>query len=69
MVLYLTIGLPVLCIIALKGSTVVVSLYALELGAGPAGAALNRPNQRNPMALSDRTNARNAHDILAEAVA
>ena len=36
MVLYLTIGLPVLCIIALKGSTVVVSLYALELGAGSA---------------------------------
>lgn len=36
MVLYLTIGLPVLCIIALKGSTVVVSLYALELGAGAA---------------------------------
>jgi MFS family permease len=34
MVLYLTIGLPVLCITAIKGSTVVVSLYALELGAG-----------------------------------
>jgi len=36
MVLYLTIGLPVLCITAIKGSTVVVSLYALELGAGAA---------------------------------
>ena len=36
MVLYLTIGLPVLCIIALKGSAVMVSLYALELGAGSA---------------------------------
>jgi MFS family permease len=33
---YLTIALPVLCIIALKGSTVVVSLFALELGAGSA---------------------------------
>jgi len=36
MVLLLTIGLPVLCITAIKGSTVVISLYALELGAGAA---------------------------------
>ncbi len=36
MVLYMTIGLPVLCITAIKGSSVVVTLYALELGAGSA---------------------------------
>ncbi|MBC7778505.1 MAG: MFS transporter [Proteobacteria bacterium] len=40
MVLYLTIALPVLCITAIKGSTVVVSLYALELGAGAATIGL-----------------------------
>lgn len=36
MVWLLTIGVPVLSNVAMKGSTVVLSLYALELGAGAA---------------------------------
>ena len=36
MVWLLTIGVPALSNVAMKGSTVVLSLYALELGAGAA---------------------------------